>query len=123
MPGRIDQRAEALLEPLRRVVPFRGAWISLLEPERCEQPPLISQGYPDALNRYMSGPAGVADIALLGPNRPGGAARLGEVPAWAEYLAPAGFRGGVAAGLFAPDGRYLGMLGLNTDTAGHPTED
>jgi hypothetical protein len=129
MPGRIDQRAEALLEPLRRVVPFRGAWISLLEPERSEQPPLVSQGYPDGLTRYMSGPAGVAEIELLGLNRSGGAICLSdlrtpleEVPSWAEYLAPAGFRGGVVAGLFAPDGRYLGMLGLNTDTAGHPTE-
>jgi DNA-binding CsgD family transcriptional regulator len=129
MSGRIDQRAEALLEPLRRVVPFRGAWISLLEPERCEQPPLVSQGYPDGLNRYMSGPAGVAEIELLGLNRSGGATRLSDlrtpledVPSWAEYLAPAGFRGGVVAGLFAADGRYLGMLGLNTDTAGHPTE-
>lgn len=129
MPGRIDQRAEALLEPLRRVVPFRGAWISLLEPERREQPPLVSQGYPDRLNQYMGGPAGVAEIELLGLNRSGGATRLSdlhtpleEVPSWAEYLAPAGFRGGVVTGLFAPDGRYLGMLGLNTDTAGHPTE-
>ena len=57
MPGRVDRRAEALLAPLRRVVPFRGVWISLLEPERREQPPLVSRGYPDALTRYMGGPA------------------------------------------------------------------
>jgi DNA-binding CsgD family transcriptional regulator len=127
--GRLDQRAEALLEPLRRLVPFRGAWISLLDPERREQPPLVSIGYPDALNRYMSGPAGVAEIELLGLNRSAGATRLGdlpiplaEVPSWAEHLAPAGFRGGLAAGLFTRDGRYLGMLGLNTDTIAHPTE-
>ena len=31
-------------------------------------------------------------------------------------------RGGLAAGLFTPDRRYLGILGLNTDTAEHPTE-
>jgi hypothetical protein len=61
MPGRINQRAEALLEPLRRVVPFRGAWISLFDPQRREQPPLVSQGYPDGLNQYMRGPAGVAE--------------------------------------------------------------
>jgi AraC-like DNA-binding protein/DNA-binding CsgD family transcriptional regulator len=37
-------------------------------------------------------------------------------------LAPAGFRGGLAVGLFAPDGRHLGILGLNTDSGRHPTE-
>ncbi|WP_204015415.1 GAF domain-containing protein, partial [Virgisporangium aurantiacum] len=129
MPGGIDQRAEALLEPLRQVVPFEGAWISLLDPDRLEQPPLVSYGYPAGLVRYMSGPAGVAEIELLGLNRNSGATRLAdlsvpldEVRSWAEYLAPAGFRGGLAAALFTPDGRYLGMLGLNTDTAEHPTE-
>jgi DNA-binding CsgD family transcriptional regulator len=128
-PGGIDQRAEALLEPLHRVVPFDGAWISLLDPELREQPPLVGRGYPDRLIRYMSGPAGVAEIELLGLNRARGATRLSdlptpleEVPSWAEYLAPAGFRGGLAAALFTPDGRYLGMLGLNTDSAAHPTE-
>jgi DNA-binding CsgD family transcriptional regulator len=128
-PGRIEERAEALVEPLRRLVPFRGAWISLLDPERREQPPLVSHGYPDSLVRYMGGPAGVAEIELLGLSRSRGATRLsdlpvplGEVRSWAEYLAPAGFRGGLAAALFTPDGRYLGMLGLNTDTTAHPTE-
>jgi hypothetical protein len=128
-PGRIDQRAEAMLEPLHRIVPYQGVWISLLDPERREQPPLVSHGYPDALNRYMRGPAGVAEIELLGLNRSSGTTRLRdlpvpleEVPSWAEYLAPAGFRGGLAAALFTPDGRYLGMLGLNTDTPAHPTE-
>jgi DNA-binding CsgD family transcriptional regulator len=128
-PGRIDQRAEAMLEPLHRIVPYRGVWISLLDPERREQPPLVSHGYPDGLNRYMSGPAGVAEIELLGLNRSSGTTRLSdlpvpleEVPSWAEYLAPAGFRGGLAAALFTPDGRYLGMLGLSTDIPAHPTE-
>ncbi|GIJ49573.1 hypothetical protein Val02_64590 [Virgisporangium aliadipatigenens] len=129
MPGGILQRAEALLEPLRRIVPFEGAWLSLLDPERREQPPLVARGYPAALVRYMSGPGGVAEIELLGLNRNSGATRLADLPvhldevrSWADYLAPAGFRGGLVAGLFTPDGRYLGMLGLNTDTAAHPTE-
>jgi hypothetical protein len=32
MPDGIVQRAEALLGPLREVVPFEGAWLSLLDP-------------------------------------------------------------------------------------------
>jgi DNA-binding CsgD family transcriptional regulator len=127
-PGRIDQRAEALLEPFRRVVPFRAAWISLLDPELGEQAPLISQGYPDGFRQYLSGPGGVAEIDLLGLSRPGTVTRMSdlsipleEVWIWAEFLAPAGFRDGLAVALFAPDGRYLGILGLTSDIAGHPT--
>jgi hypothetical protein len=43
------------------------------------------------------------------------------VPSWAEYLAPAGFCGGLAAALFAPDGRYLGILNVNYPGAEMPT--
>jgi hypothetical protein len=110
------------------VVPFVGAWISLLDPELREQPPLVSHGFSEALNRYGRSPAAVAEIEQLGLQRVRGAFRhgdlnisLAEVPSWAEYLAPAGFRGGLSAALFTQDGRYLGMLALTTDTAAHPT--
>jgi hypothetical protein len=126
-PTSIEQRAQLLLEPLGRVVPFQGAWISLLDPEAREQPPLVCHGYPDGLRGYMGSAAGVAEIEMLGLDR-SGATRLSDLPmdlldvrSWAEYLAPAGFRGGLAAGLFTPDGRYLGMLGLNTDSVARPT--
>jgi DNA-binding CsgD family transcriptional regulator len=128
MPASPQERAEALLEPLRRVVPFAGAWLSLLDPELREQPPLVSYGYPDALTRYGSGPAGVAEIERLGLQRRRGAFRHGDLDlravefhSWREYLAPAGFRGGLSAALVTPDGRYLGVLALTTDTADHPT--
>jgi AraC-like DNA-binding protein/DNA-binding CsgD family transcriptional regulator len=128
-PLSIPERAEALLEPLGRVVPFEGAWISLLDPERRVQPPLVSRGYNDGLTEYMSGPAGVEEIELLRLYRLRGAMRLCDLPvpleqvySWTQFLAPAGYRGGLAVGLFAPDGRHLGILGLNTDTCGHPTE-
>ncbi|MET0520587.1 MAG: hypothetical protein ABW156_01240 [Jiangellaceae bacterium] len=58
-------------EPLRRAVPFRAAWISLLDPELRAQPPLISQGFPDGLREYLSSPDGVAEIDLLALTRPG----------------------------------------------------
>jgi hypothetical protein len=37
---------------------------------------------------------------------------LSEVRAWAEHLLPAGFRQGLAAGLFTTGGRHSGFLGL-----------
>jgi DNA-binding CsgD family transcriptional regulator len=127
-PGRIGQRAQSLLQPLREVVPYRGAWISLLNQESREQPPLVCEGYPDGMREYMSGPAGVAEVESAGLNRSRLATRLSdlpvelnEMPSWEDYLAPAGFRGGLATGLFTTDGRFLGVLGLTTDTVAHPT--
>jgi hypothetical protein len=128
-PASPQERAEALLEPLRRVVPYEGAWISLLDPELREQPPLVSRGYPDALVRYGRSPAGVAEIELVGLPRLRGAYRHGDLSSisrgdlrsWTHYLAPAGYRGGLSAALFTFDGRYIGLLALTTETCAHPT--
>jgi AraC-like DNA-binding protein/DNA-binding CsgD family transcriptional regulator len=128
-PLSVPERAQALLEPLGRLVPFQGAWISLLDPERRVQPPVVAHGFGADHIAYMSGPAGVEEIEQLGLFRLRGATRVGdlsvplqEVYSWTQFLAPAGFCGGLAVGLFAPDGRHLGVLGLNTDTDAHPTE-
>jgi DNA-binding CsgD family transcriptional regulator len=128
MPASPQERAEALLEPLHRLVPFVGAWISLLDPELRQQPPLVSRGYPDALVRYAQSSAGVAEIEGLGIQRLRGAYRHGDVPismagvrSWTHFLAPAGVRGGLSAALYTLDGRYIGLLGLTTDTRTHPT--
>jgi DNA-binding CsgD family transcriptional regulator len=40
-----------------------------------------------------------------------------EVHAWTEYLVPAGFREGIGVSLFSPDGRFLGLLGMHTESA------
>jgi len=128
-PGLVQQRAEALLGPLRRVVPFQAAGIYLLDRERRGQVPLVSRGYDEAVREYIASPANTEEIELLGLNRARLPLRVRDLPVpreqvrgWAEYLRPAGFREGLAVGLFAPDGRHLGVLGLNTDTDRHPTE-
>jgi DNA-binding CsgD family transcriptional regulator len=128
-PGAIEHRAQELLDPLHRVVPFEGAWISLLDPELREQPPLIHYGYPESFAEYMRGPGGVDEIERVGLSHNRAAIRIQDVTVpleqllgWAEYLAPAGFRGAVGVGLFTPYGRYLGVVGLYTDTELHPTE-
>jgi DNA-binding CsgD family transcriptional regulator len=128
-PAGIKERAQALLEPLHRVVPFQAAWIGLLDPERREQVVLADQGYPDRVLAFFSSPAAVAETELVGLHRAGPPLCLrdfpvpaAELPGWAEYLWPAGFREALVAGLFTPDGRHLGQLALNTDTAAHPTD-
>jgi DNA-binding CsgD family transcriptional regulator len=76
----------------------------------------------------MASPAITEQIELVGLNRNRAALRgcdlpfpLERVRGWMEYMRPAGFREGVTVGLFAHDGRHLGVLALHTDTERHPT--
>jgi hypothetical protein len=46
---------------------------------------------------------------------------LSEVRAWADHLLPAGFRQGVAAGLFTAGGRHIGFLSLLSTDPTRPT--
>jgi DNA-binding CsgD family transcriptional regulator len=127
--GTVEQRAEAVLETLQRLVPFQAAAIYLLDPDRHEAMPVAIRGYGQAVYEYMISPANTEEIELLGLTRHRAAVRLRDLPVpaervrgWMEYLRPAGFRDGLAVGLFTPEGRHLGILGLNTDTDRHPTE-
>jgi DNA-binding CsgD family transcriptional regulator len=77
----------------------------------------------------MTSRANTDEIEMLGFTRSRSAMRLSDLPVareqvsgWVEHLQPAGFREGLGVGLFTSDGRHLGLLGMNTDTAAHPTE-
>lgn len=127
-PGTIEQRAEALLGPLHRLVPFEGAVIFLTDQDRRVPVPVVSRGYDEAVTGYLNSAANTDEIELLGFTRRRDALRVGDLPVpcrevrgWADYLWPAGFREGLAVGLFTPGGRHLGVLGLSTDTVAHPT--
>ncbi|GIJ49574.1 hypothetical protein Val02_64600 [Virgisporangium aliadipatigenens] len=127
--GDLRQRADAVLGSLGRLVPFQAAVINLFDPERGVQAPIVCRGYDDATCGYITSRANTDEIELLGFTRSHSAMRLVDLPVprhqvrgWAEYLEPAGFREGLAVGLFTSDGRHLGLLGINTDTAAHPTE-
>ena len=81
------------------------------------------------MRSYLDSPEHVAEVELLGLHQGGPPMRVRDLPVpaaevrgWAEYLEPAGFREGLAVRLVTTDGRYLGLLGLNTDTVEHPTE-
>jgi DNA-binding CsgD family transcriptional regulator len=128
-PSSIEQRAEAVVDQLRRVVPFEAIRIGLLDPDGGAPVSLVSRGYDEAVNAYSNSPVVLEEFELLGTDRAGRPVCIrdlpvppGEVRGWVEYLQPAGFREGLSVGLFAPDGRHVGILGLNTDTEAHPTE-
>jgi DNA-binding CsgD family transcriptional regulator len=110
------------------VVPFQAGWIAL-RGEGQDHIPVATQGYAAPLTAYFQTPQATEELELLGMNRSRPPACLRDLPvppaelhSWADYLWPAGFREGVAAGLFTPDGRHLGFLCLLTDTDRHPTD-
>jgi DNA-binding CsgD family transcriptional regulator len=128
-PGTAEQRAEALWEPLRRLVPFQAACLRLIDTVDNAPPRLMSVGYDEAFKRYVVSPDHTPEIELIGLHRSRQPMRVQDMPvpreeirSYAEYLAPAGFREGLGVALFTPDGRYLGVLGLSTEDPKHPTE-
>jgi DNA-binding CsgD family transcriptional regulator len=120
-PGSRIERAEALLEQLRRVVPFDASFLGLLHPDCREHLSLVQNGYDDRVGAYLGSAEVMSDVELLGLQRDRPPMRVCDLPvppeelrSWSEYLAPAGFREGIGAGLFTPDGRYLGVVGLHS---------
>jgi hypothetical protein len=126
--GGVEERAQALVEVLQRVIPAEAFWLALRDPERGTHAPLATAGDAAPLGAYFQTEVAEAEVELLGLNRwrPPMLVRDLPVPplelrAWADHLWPAGFRGGLAAGLFTQDGRHLGFLSLLTDDTGRPT--
>ncbi|MEV6596491.1 LuxR C-terminal-related transcriptional regulator [Actinoplanes sp. NPDC051346] len=129
IPGTITDRARALLEPLRRITHYDGAFITLFDAEQRRHVPLARQGF-DAAQSYLDSPALVTDLERLdlhGSRRPLRVSDLAplpnELPLWADYLYPAGFREGLGSGLFTADGRFLGLFTVNTADPRPASED
>src|SRR3954462_3339114 len=117
--GTTSERAQALLEVLRRVVPFDGAWLALADPLGHGYHSLASIDLDVATVDFLSGPVNARDIEVTGadgPRPPLSPSDLPypaeELPTWAECLIPAGIHEALALALFAPDGRHVGFLAL-----------
>jgi DNA-binding CsgD family transcriptional regulator len=128
-PGGAAGRAEALLERIRRVVPFEASFLALQNPDGREHLALVRSGYDDRTCAFLDSPTWMADIESLGMHRERAPVRLCDfavppeaVLSWAEYLVPAGFREAIGMGLFTPDGRYIGVVGMHTESA-EPVSD
>jgi hypothetical protein len=128
-PDAIEERARALVEVLQRVIPAEAFWLALRDPERGTHAPLATAGAAGPLRAYFQTPAAEAEVELLGLNRRRPPMLVRELPvqpgelrAWADHLWPAGFRGGLAAGLFTTDGRHVGFLSLLTDDTERPAD-
>ncbi|HWH01998.1 MAG TPA: GAF domain-containing protein [Pilimelia sp.] len=128
MPGGIAERARALLQPLRRLLAFDAACVTLLDPERWHHHGVLRHGYPPELHAHLDSAEFVDNLQRLGMHRHRSPLRVKdlpgppqEVPGWAQYLA-AGFREGVGLPLHTPDGRYLGLLAAHTQDPVAPSD-
>jgi hypothetical protein len=123
-------QAEESLALIHRVFPFQAAWLGLLDEQRRRYVGLAATGYDDRTRRYFGTRelADQVDLCGLSATSAPQCARdspvpLDELPVWPEYYRPAGFRGGMAVGLFSRDRRHLGVLLINTEAWEHPTDE
>ncbi|WP_183061887.1 GAF domain-containing protein [Motilibacter peucedani] len=121
-PAPADVRAAQVLDALRRVLPFDAGWLAVRDPERRCHTPLATVGSADPLRRYFRTPEADTEVEQLGLNRERGPMLTSDIPvplpelkAWGEHLLPAGFRSGLAVGLFTSGGRHVGFLSLLSD--------
>ncbi len=118
-PGRVQERAQALLIELGQHIPFDASWIALAEPDGGKYTSLASTALEEPTLRYLSGPIMAHDIALTGADRARAPFSGSELPypltesqSWAECLLPAGFHEALSVALRGPGGRHVGFLTL-----------
>ncbi|GAA0503196.1 hypothetical protein Ade02nite_36210 [Paractinoplanes deccanensis] len=119
-----EERARALLEPVRRLMAFDAAAVTLFDPVGRRQVTLAREGYPEKMRQYMRGVEFAVDLETVGLRRNALPVRVEDVPVppetvpvWRDYLLPAGFGDGFGVGLFTSDGRFLGSLIANSESA------
>jgi hypothetical protein len=127
-PDDLQERVAAVLAALGRVLPYDAAWLAIRDPEERRHIPLATAGPAEPLRRYFGTAVADAEVEQLGLNRFRPPMLASDIPvplvelhAWADHLLPAGFRGGLAAGLFTPAGRHVGFLSLLTEDPRRPS--
>jgi hypothetical protein len=123
----VEERAAEILHQLGRILAFDAGWLALRDPEQHRHVPLATTGEAAPLHDYFGRPEAEEEVEQLGLNRRRPPMLASEIPsplsevcAWAEHLLPAGFREGVAAGLFTTGGRHIGFLSLLSADSSRP---
>jgi DNA-binding CsgD family transcriptional regulator len=126
--GTTSERAQALLEGLRLLVPFDGAWLALADPLSHSYHSLASVDVDVPTVEFLSGPLMARDIEVTGTDRarpPLSPSDLPypaeELPTWAECLMPSGIHEGLGLAVFAPAGRQVGFLALLSESRQPPS--
>jgi len=125
----MQERAAEILQQLGRTLAFDAGWLALCDREQKRHVPLATTGAAAPLHDYFGRPEADEEVDLLGLNRRRPPMLASEIPgspsetrAWADHLLPAGFRQGVAAGLFTADGRHVGFLSLLSADPSRPNQ-
>jgi DNA-binding CsgD family transcriptional regulator len=115
----LPRRAAALLEVLRRDLPYDGAWLALADPHDSGYRSLASADLDESTVSFLAGPRAARDIDGTGTHRNAAPHSpsdfpfpVAELPSWADCLLPAGFHEALSVALFAPGGRRVGLLAL-----------
>jgi hypothetical protein len=121
-------RAGEVLQALAEVLEFDAAWLAVRDPEQRRHVPLATSGEAEPLRRYFERPDADVDVEQLGLNSRRPPMLTAEIPvplpelaAWGDHLLPAGFRAGLAAGLFTTTGRHVGFLSILSQDASRPS--
>jgi DNA-binding CsgD family transcriptional regulator len=98
--GTTSERARALLEVLRPLVPFDGAWLALADP--------VGPGYHCSVSVDLDVPTAelLSRALVAGDSRATGVGRTGPLQS--------GVHDALTLALFAPAGRHVGLLALLT---------
>jgi DNA-binding CsgD family transcriptional regulator len=128
-PGRLPERAQALLHELGRHIPFDASWMALAEPMGGGYSSLASTSLDENTVQYLSGPETAHDIEVTGARRARPPLSPSNLPCpaedlltWAECLIPAGYHQALSVGLFVPGQRHVGFLALLSTGTQPPTE-
>ncbi|WP_231851827.1 helix-turn-helix transcriptional regulator [Modestobacter italicus] len=126
--GSTFERGRAMLEVLRRVVPFDGAFLAFTDPPAHRYHLMVTADLDATTVEFLAGPQVARDIEITGTDRarpPLGPSDLPypaeDLPTWAECLIPAGLREGLGVALFAPGGRHVGHLAVLTGSRQPPS--
>jgi DNA-binding CsgD family transcriptional regulator len=117
--GPLPERAQEMLESLRRLVPFDAAWLALTDPMSSSYTTVASTDLDESTLQYLNGPTVARDIEVTHTDRGRPPLSLSdlpypavELPTWAECFIPAGFHEALDVALFDRGQRHVGHLTL-----------
>lgn len=118
-PGATDERAVAVLDRMRVLLPYEAGGVILCDVRTGGLTTVADRGFDGDLRSASTGREARRDsrrIAASGRTVPvhlcGAGSGAGRLPGWQRILARAGYEEGVLVGLFTSDDHYLGFLGL-----------
>ncbi|TKV60478.1 response regulator transcription factor [Nakamurella flava] len=117
--GTTSERGTALLEVVRREIPFDGAFLAIADPPTHGYFSVTGLDLDSSTVEFLSTSQFARDLEVTGADHdvpPVSPSDLpfpaADLPTWADHLIPAGIHEGLGIGLFAADGRHVGHLAV-----------